>query len=327
MPRKAALLERSSLFSDLSSSDLDTIASYCRYRKFEEGEVVFSEGSHGEELFIIQKGEVLITKHRDEHDIDIARFITGETFGELELLDEAPRTTSATAVQPTLLLQFPAGGHQFRNLLQRHAPLLAPVLHKLLAMIAERIRSTNRLISENAPWVQGLRRQLHSDKLTGLHNRTYLEEDFGELLPSQGEGTALVMVKPDRFKHINDRFGHEAGDRVLRALAHLLNAEIGGDGIVARYRGDEFAVILPAAGLEQARARAASLAGSVHALDLHDVIGAPAEPITVSIGIALYPRDGQNHLDLIQSGFELMFRARERGGNRVLSTGDRVEAS
>jgi diguanylate cyclase (GGDEF)-like protein len=192
-------------------------------------------------------------------------------------------------------------------------------------MIAERIRSTNRLISENAPWVQGLRRQLHTDKLTGLHNRTYLEEDFGELLPSQGEGTALIMVKPDNFKSINDRFGHEAGDRVLRTLAQTLISEIGDNGIVARYRGDEFAVILPAVGPEQARARAVSLAVSMRAIDMHDIIGASADAITVSIGIALYPRDGQNHLDLIQSGFELMFMARESGGDRVLCAGDRVE--
>jgi diguanylate cyclase (GGDEF)-like protein len=325
MPGKVELLRGVPLFDDLSKQDLSILAPYCRFASYETGEVVFSEGSHGEELFIIQEGEVLITKHRGESEVDIARFISGETFGELELLDEAPRSTRAIAEKPTTLLQFPGEDLQFRDLLQRHAHLLAPVLNRLLVMIAERIRSTNRLISENAPWVQDLRRQLCTDKLTGVFNRVYLEEDFAELLPRHGEGTALLMVKPDRFKDINDRFGHEAGDRVLKAMAEALRSLPGSRDVVARYRGDEFAVILPGAGSERARRMSGDILRALSNIDVEALAGPGAEPVTASIGIALYPHDGMNSVDLIQKGFELMFSARSGGGSSVLCTDDRQE--
>jgi diguanylate cyclase (GGDEF)-like protein len=325
MPGKVELLRGVPLFDDLSEQDLSILARYCRFASHETGEVIFSEGSHGEELFIIEEGEVLITKHRGESDVDIARFISGESFGELELLDEAPRSTRAIAEKPTTLLQFPREDLQFRDLLQRHAPLFAPVLNRLLVMIAERIRSTNRLISENAPWVQDLRRQLCTDKLTGLFNRVYLEEDFAELLPRHGEGTALLMVKPDRFKEINDRYGHEAGDRVLKAMAEAFRSVIGSKGVVARYRGDEFAVILPGAGSERARARSRDIVSGLSNIDVEALAGPGARPVTVSIGIALYPLDGTSNMDLIQKGFELMFAARNGGGNCTLCTDERLE--
>ncbi len=325
MPGKAELLKQVSIFSELSEKELETVAHYCRYYRYGPGEIIFDENSPGEKLFIIKKGEVLITKRRGEEDVDIARFISGESFGELELLDVASRSTTATAETETLLLQFPGESFPLRSLLQKHPAQFAPVLRRVLVMIAQRIRNTNRLISENAPWVQDLRRQLHTDKLTGLRNRIYLEEDFAELLPGYGDGTALVMVKPDGFKKINDQFGHEAGDRVLKAMAEALKAAAGTEGITARFRGDEFAVILPAAGAEGAREMAQDIAKAMRAIGIGKIVDAEVNSITLSTGIALYPCDGKTNMELIQSAFELMFMAREAGGDRVLCSGDAVE--
>jgi diguanylate cyclase (GGDEF)-like protein len=325
MPGKAKLLKQVPMFSELSQRALDTVARYSRYYKYGIGKVIFDDNSRGEELFIIKSGEVLITKHHGEGDRDIARFIAGETFGDLELFDEASRSTVATAVTETMLLQFPGKGFLLEDLLRRHARIFAPVLHNLLVIIARRIRDTNKLISENAPWVQDLRRQLHTDKLTGLYNRTYLEEDFSELLSRYGEGTALMMVKPDRFKRINDRFGHETGDRVLRVMAQTLLDAAGSEGLAARYRGDEFAVIIPDAGIERSRNLARDIGRAIGSIDMRKLVGEAYEPITVSTGVALYSRDGKTNMELIQSTFELMFMAREAGGNCVLCAGDAVE--
>ena len=73
------------------------VARYCRYYTYGRGEVIFNDNSRGDELFIIKRGEVLITKHQDEGDRDIARFIAGESFGDLELFDEAARSTVAVS--------------------------------------------------------------------------------------------------------------------------------------------------------------------------------------------------------------------------------------
>lgn len=325
MPVKSQLLKCVAIFSKLSPESLEVVARYCRYYTYDAGEVVFDANSRGEELFIIKSGEVLITKQQDGGERDIARFIKGETFGDLELFDEARRSTKATAVSKTVLLQFPGRGFLLEDLLRRHADIFAPVLHSMLVIVAGRIRDTNSLISENAPWVQDLRRQLHTDKLTGLYNRTYLEEDFSELLSGYGEGTALVMLKPDRFKMINDRFGHERGDRVLRAIAQNLVDTIGNSGWVARYRGDEFAVILPGAGIEMSRKMVRDISETMASLDMNNLVGEACDSLAFSTGVALYPDQATNSTELMQSAFDLMFKALESGGNRTLCAGDAVE--
>jgi diguanylate cyclase (GGDEF)-like protein len=325
MMSKEDLLKRVSIFSGLTEEELRIISRYCRYYRYAHDKVIFDERNLGEELFIIKSGEVRITKHRGDDDMDIARFISGESFGELELLDKTPRSAVATAVGDTNLLHFPGRGFKFRDILERHADIFAPVLQRLLAMIAERIRSTNRLISENSPWIQDLRRQLYTDKLTGLFNRTFLEEDFAELLPKYGEGTALIMVKPDRFKHINDSFGHEAGDRVLKEVAKTLRSVIGDERFAARYRGDEYAAIIPSIGVQEARRIAGDIKRAVGSIDLEPLVGGTTDAISVSIGIALFPRDGSDNMELIQCAFELMFMARGAGGDLIFCAGDKVE--
>jgi diguanylate cyclase (GGDEF)-like protein len=327
MPVKTQLLKQVPIFSDLSPDNLDRVARYCRYYTYDPGEVIFDVNSRGEELFVIKRGKVLITKYQQVGERDIARFIAGETFGDLELFDEAPRSTRATAESETVLLQFPGKGFLLEDLLRRHSDIFAPVLHSMLVIVARRIRDANKLISENAPWVQDLRRQLHTDKLTGLYNRTYLEEDFSELLSGYERPTALVMLKPDRFKRINDRFGHETGDRVLRAIARTLLERVGSRGWVARYRGDEFALVLPGMGIEASGNLARDIAESMASMDMEKLVGASYDALTFSTSMVHYPHDAQSSAELLQKGFELMFKALEAGGNRMLRAGDAVEVA
>jgi diguanylate cyclase (GGDEF)-like protein len=327
MPVKTQLLKQVPIFSDLSPVNLDRVARYCRYYTYNPGEVIFDANSRGEELFVIKRGEVLITKRQRMGDRDIARFIAGETFGDLELFDEAPRSTRATAETETVLLQFPGKGFLLEDLLRKHSDIFAPVLHSMLVIVARRIRDANKLISENAPWVQDLRRQLHTDKLTGLYNRTYLEEDFPELLSGYERPAALVMMKPDRFKLINDRFGHETGDRVLRGIAQTLLDTVGSCGWVARYRGDEFALVLPGMGVEDSGSLVRDIVAAMASMDMEMLVGEAYDTLTFSTGVAYYPDDAQNSGELLQRGFELMFKALEAGGNRMFCTGDAVEVA
>jgi diguanylate cyclase (GGDEF)-like protein len=133
------------------------------------------------------------------------------------------------------------------------------------------------------------------------------------------------MVKPDGFKKINDRFGHEAGDRVLKAIVGALKAAAGSKGITTRFRGDEFAVIFPAAGTEGARRMAQDIVEAMRAVQIGKIVDGDVDSVTLSTGIAFYSRDGKTNMELIQSAFELMFMAREAGGDRVLCSGDAVE--
>jgi len=318
MLKKIDLLRNVHLFSKLKDEELKVVAGLSRYYMFSKGQVIFNAGTKREELCIIKKGEVLISKkEQNGSNQDLARFIAHESFGELELLDNAPRTTTAVAEKDTILLIFPMKGAQFSDILNKYSKIFALVLHELIAMIAGRIRSTNKLISEKTPWVQDLRRQLLSDKLTGLFNRTFLEEDFASLLHEYGETTSLIMLKPDNFKEINDTFGHEAGDRALKLIADTVKSMMREDDVAVRYRGDEFAAVLPNTGTESAYKFAEELRSAFHWMKLGHLTEGKIDTITVSMGISTYPSHADDSKGLIKSAFNRMFEARNSGGNCI----------
>ena len=156
------------------------------------------------------------------------------------------------------------------------------------------------------------------DPLTALFNRRrFAEELERELARARhyGEQGALLLVDLDRFKAVNDRLGHRAGDEVLVRVASLLRAHLPPTAIVARLGGDEFAVLLPRADDAQAR-----LAGEriLELLRHHrPAIAGQTLQLAASIGIACFPRNGASVDDLLVSADTAMYEAKEAGGNRV----------
>ncbi|WP_159999082.1 sensor domain-containing diguanylate cyclase [Roseomonas sp. 18066] len=204
----------------------------------------------------------------------------------------------------------------------RRALIFGPLLALLCAAVAGlglvfRREMLRRLAAERA--LAGLAQRLSTlaatDGLTGLANRRQFDEALAEAWrragagpeprpemgpqagpqagpqvgAKEGRGLALLLVDVDCFKAYNDRYGHQEGDRILRAIAAAigLTAKRQGD-LAARYGGEEFAVLLPAAGPEMAASLAEALRSRVHALDLPHA-DAPAGRVTISIGVAALP--------------------------------------
>ena len=318
MNDKTVLLRKVGLFAKLKEEELSIVARYSRYYHYSEGDVIFREGTYREELYIIQAGSVSIrSRDQSTEPTEIAQFIEGESFGELDLLDRTPRNASAVAQKDASLLLFPFRGISFKRILGRHPEVFAGILHKLMTMVAGRIRSANSLITQNTPWVEDLRRQLHIDKLTGLFSRTYLEEELGPSLAQSKRKTGFVVVKPDNFKTINDTFGHEVGDSALRLFADTVKSTLRGEGIAVRYRGDELVCLLPRVDGKQAGQIAENLRATISAADFAGLTGDPEFRLTVSLGIAAYPQHGKKPDALVKRAFRLMLAARDEGGDRV----------
>jgi diguanylate cyclase (GGDEF)-like protein len=314
---KLALLRRAALFAPLAQTELRLLAANSAYRSCAAGERIFGEGPHDQELHLVKSGAVVIRKRAPNGgERDIARFIEGEVFAEMDLLDASPRTASAYADGEVTLLVFPAPGLEFRDLLEQRPEEFARILEKLLGVIAGRIRVANKLVSEQTPWVEELRRQLHRDKLTGLFNRTYLEEELAGFLGRSGSTTLLVM-KPDNFKAINDTCGHDAGDRALVLLGELVRSRLAEGDAGVRYRGDEFCLVLPGCGSARALERAAALREAVRGIDMRKAAGREFPPLTASVGVAVAPADGRDAKALVACAFERMGKARSAGGDRV----------
>jgi diguanylate cyclase (GGDEF)-like protein len=320
---KRDLLRKAGIFSTLGPQELAVIEKYSEFRSYTDGASIFEPGSTGEELFVVARGQVLIRRHvEDGEDIDVARYIAGDSFGEMDLFYDAPRNAAALAENDALLLVFPGKEMRFESILSEHPILSAQILHKFMAIVAGRIRGTNKLISENTQWIQELRKQVLGDKLTGLHNAAFLTEEFPRILSSTQEPVVLMMVKPDDFKHINDTYGHEAGDKALKTIAATLRTVMRSQDTGLRYRGNELAIIMVESGRKDARNAANRVLNAMRKIDLGPTVGEPAGslPLTVSISYALYPEDCQDGESLTERVHELLYEARDSGGDRVVST-------
>jgi diguanylate cyclase (GGDEF)-like protein len=166
-----------------------------------------------------------------------------------------------------------------------------------------------------------LRNQSIRDALTGLFNRRYLEETLErELRRAERGGGSLgvVMLDLDRFKEFNDTYGHDVGDMLLREIGRLLQGVIRGGDVACRYGGEEFALVLPGADTDTTRQRAERLRDAARNL-LVSHRGHTVGAVTLSAGIAAYPRDGITGEVLLQAADAALYRAKAEGRDRVVT--------
>jgi len=164
-----------------------------------------------------------------------------------------------------------------------------------------------------------LHQQSITDALTRLHNRRYLYETLPrEIVRAKRNNSTIgvVIVDLDYFKHINDTYGHEAGDMALRWVGNVLMKSVRGSDVVCRHGGEEFCLALPEASRESAQAKAEEIRHSLEELNL-DYCGQPLK-ITASFGIAVYPEHGTDADTLLRMADEALYQAKTAGRNRVV---------
>jgi len=177
-----------------------------------------------------------------------------------------------------------------------------------------------------------LQEQVITDPLTRLLNRRYLREYLPRELirAKRNRGSlAVVLIDIDHFKRINDTFGHEAGDLVLRTLGALLKDGVRASDIACRFGGEEFVVVLLDAAPEGARQKAEAMRAAVGKLDLN-YRGETLGKITASMGVALYPDHADDADSLLRAADEALYRAKNSGRDRVVmseTTGGKRDSS
>jgi diguanylate cyclase (GGDEF)-like protein len=161
-----------------------------------------------------------------------------------------------------------------------------------------------------------------TDDLTGAGNRRRLLEDLGTMrghIQRTGESWGLLEFDLDRFKAVNDREGHPAGDAVLRAIADGVRAELRSADAMYRYGGEEFVLLLPAVGLDGAAAAAERIRAAVEALDIPHPGNPPFGRVTISVGATVLAPAPQPESDDVAFARvdAALFRAKAAGRNRV----------
>ena len=161
------------------------------------------------------------------------------------------------------------------------------------------------------------------DSLTGVGNRRFFEERAKAALAGASRRKAplaLLMIDIDRFKEVNDRHGHAAGDNVLRALAHTLAHSLRGGDACARLGGEEFVAVLPDQDHAGGAATAERLRIAIERLNI-GAGGSDWITFTASVGVAAYPQDGETIAALMQRADARLYQAKEAGRNRVVASG------
>jgi len=158
------------------------------------------------------------------------------------------------------------------------------------------------------------------DGLTGLFNRNFMEIALERELhraARQGTPLAVMMMDVDHFKLLNDTFGHEAGDVVLREVSDCFRKSLREEDIICRYGGEEFVVIMPDASEEVAARRAEAICKAVSQIRTHfrgELLGS----VTISVGIAMYPESDRDGRNLVQLADGALYRAKHAGRNQVM---------
>jgi two-component system cell cycle response regulator len=161
-----------------------------------------------------------------------------------------------------------------------------------------------------------------TDGLTGLYNRRYMESHVVTLIEqaqTRGKPLALLIVDIDFFKSINDTYGHDAGDDVLREFAIRLKKSIRGIDLACRYGGEEFVVVMPETDMAVASVVAERIRRRIAAEPFAVDKGAKAVPVTISIGLAALGAAGDATASLLKRADQALYRAKRDGRNRVVA--------
>lgn len=184
-----------------------------------------------------------------------------------------------------------------------------------LVLLAERVG----LALANLRLHEALREMALIDPLTGLSNRRQLESMLTlhvEHADQSGRPVSCLMLDVDHFKTFNDSFGHDAGDAVLRAVGGVLASSVRGEGNAFRYGGEEFLLLMPGMGMEQALERAEAIRKKISALQLQHE-GRSLGRITASFGLSTYPAHGHAET-LVSVADAALLRAKAEGRDRIV---------
>ena len=200
--------------------------------------------------------------------------------------------------------------------------LLRPVdMNELLARARTQIRK-RRYTDHLRDNVQNSIEMAITDALTGLHNRRYMESHLATLAEqasARGKSLALMMLDIDFFKAINDTYGHDAGDDVLREFAVRIRKSIRGIDLACRYGGEEFVIVMPETDMHVAGMVAERLRRSIAGQPFSIQRGSREIDVTISVGLSTLSTRGDTVADLLKRADVALYRAKDDGRNRVVS--------
>ncbi len=308
------LLSRLQLFRnvDLGNPVLLDLLTQCEYRQLDAGDIILSTEAENHYLFILMKGRLAVQLNSHD-DVPLANVEPGECVGEMSIIDSCVPSAQVSASEDTQVLAIE------QDILWRMVSVSHEIARNLLYIMSERVRYSNLVIADSLEMQRKYQRFASTDALTSLHNRGWLDHAFDrEIKRSERDELPLVMIMidVDNFKSYNDEYGHLAGDQVLITVANAIRSPLRPNDMIARFGGEEFAVLLPETTVSNAKVIAERLREHVCNADPGVLDNRELPSVTISLGIARR-LPGYSLDTMIAAADVAMYHAKANGKNRV----------
>lgn len=310
----------------LSAREFDLFAAVGRERVVHAGERIFRRDDPGEVMYLIADGRVELDLGGD---LAVRQLGSHEFFGELGMLiGEHVRGADAVAVSAGRLVEL--GQSSFQRLLERDPVLVAQFLRRAITRVVlseqHLIRQLRRRNQELEAALDNLHITAHQlsrtealiriDELTGLYNRRGLALHLQECRARAADGkVGLLLVDCDRFKQVNDDYGHLVGDRLLQNIAGILRSVAGADDLPCRLGGDEFCLLVGARQRDEVMRYAEFVVATTR--NLLRLQQAVPTMCAVSVGACLVDLSSDWN-DWYARADAALYEAKRQGGNQVV---------
>lgn len=299
------------IFKNVSFESLAGFLLGCKKIFVEPGELLIDPEHPIRRLIVVLDG-MLEVKLQSQGGNFSDTISPGHCAGEMSIFDNIKPSASVYAKEPSHLLIIDPDS----ALAMIHAShnLCLNFLH----MLSQRIRNNNRVVCEEEYHIRCIEENAKVDALTGLHNRRWLEEMYSREMTRSNNGNfrlSAFMLDIDHFKHVNDTYGHLAGDHVLMSVAQAIQQSLRPSDMPVRYGGEEFSVFLPGTSTDNAKIIAERLRKNVEKMEIKTPGGLIIK-VTISIGFT-ERMENDTVQSIIERADQALYHAKENGRNRV----------
>lgn len=289
-----ALLEKNTLFAGLTTADFKELAGILTVDKFKPGEDIVVEGDNPDKIYVILSGRGSVIKTMTDEDKEVEQEIavlkSGDSIGDVTLIDRQPRSATVRAIEPTETISFMID--QLGSLSNHEDSIEAKLKINFALRLSQYLRNSNsNTLTERKKHKSEITQLTNFDVVTGLPNQYLFKEKLSErFAESPDKPAAIIQIEVSDYKEVSDAMGEQAGDQFLTAISNRLTTNLGDVQLIARVGFNQFMILYSE--FDDPDAVSALVTRIIHLFSNPFMVQNDNILTNVYLGIALFPEDG-----------------------------------